>query len=96
MRASAKRIHRLSLADLRENYGLAELNEQNCDANPIVQFERWIKDAQSAQLKESNATVLATATRDGRPSARVVLLKEVSDLGFVFYTNYSSRNAREL
>jgi pyridoxamine 5'-phosphate oxidase len=96
MRAFAKRTHRLSLADLRENYGLAELNEQNCEANPIVQLERWIKDAQRAQLKEPNAMVLATATRDGRPSARVVLLKEVSDLGFVFYTSYSSRKAREL
>jgi pyridoxamine 5'-phosphate oxidase len=92
----AKPIHRLSLADLRENYGLGELSEQNCESNPIVQFERWIKDAQRADLREPNAMVLATATRDGRPSARIVLLKEVSDLGFVFYTNYSSRKAREL
>jgi pyridoxamine 5'-phosphate oxidase len=92
----AERTHRMSLADLRENYGLGELSEQNCETNPIVQFERWIQDAQRADLKEPNAMVLATATRDGRPSARVVLLKEVSDLGFVFYTNYSSRKAREL
>jgi len=91
-----KRTHRLSLSDLRENYGLGELSEQNCEANPIVQFEQWMKDAQRAELKEPNAMVLATATPDGRPSARVVLLKEVSDLGFVFYTNYSSRKAREL
>jgi pyridoxamine 5'-phosphate oxidase len=91
-----KPTHRLSLADLRENYGLGDLSEQNCEANPIVQFEHWIKDAQRAGLKEPNAMVLATATRDGHPSARVLLLKEVSDLGFVFYTNYSSRKAREL
>lgn len=91
-----KRTHRMSLADLRENYGLGELSEQNCETNPIIQFERWIQDAQRADLKEPNAMVLATATGDGRPSARVVLLKEVSDLGFVFYTNYGSRKAREL
>ena len=96
MRHFTKRTHRLSLADLRQNYGLGELNEQNCETNPIVQFERWIKDAQAADLKEPNAMVLGTATRDGRPSARVVLLKEVSDVGFVFYTNYTSRKAREL
>jgi pyridoxamine 5'-phosphate oxidase len=91
-----KPTHRLSLADLRENYGLAELNEHNCETNPILQFEQWIKDAQRVDVKEPNAMVLATATRDGRASARVLLLKEVSDLGFVFYTNYSSRKAREL
>jgi pyridoxamine 5'-phosphate oxidase len=92
----SKPAHRLSLADLRENYRIGELNEQNCGTNPIVQFEQWISDAQRADLKEPNAMVLSTATRDGRPSARVLLLKEVSDLGFVFYTNYSSRKAREL
>jgi pyridoxamine 5'-phosphate oxidase len=96
MRDFAKPPHRLSLADLSENYGLSELTEKTCESNPIVQFERWIKDAQRADLREPNAMVLATATRDGRPSARVVLLKEVSDFGFVFYTNYSSRKAREL
>ncbi|MFL6351352.1 MAG: pyridoxamine 5'-phosphate oxidase [Bryobacteraceae bacterium] len=91
-----KRTHRMSLADLRENYGRGELTEQNCETNPIVQFERWMKDAQHADSKEPNAMVLATVTREGRPSARVVLLKEVSDLGFVFYTNYSSRKAGQL
>lgn len=91
-----KRTHRLSLADLREDYGMAEFGEENCETNPIVQFERWFKDAQAAQIKEPNAMVLATATPDARPSARVVLLKEVSDLGFVFYTNYTSRKAEDL
>ncbi len=91
-----KPTHRLSLADLRENYGLGELIEQNCHLNPIVQFERWIKDAERAELKEPNAMVLATATPAGHPSARVLLLKEVSDAGFVFYTSYTSRKAREL
>ncbi len=88
--------HRVSLADLRENYTLGGLDEANCDTNPIVQFERWLKVAQVADLKEPNAMTLATATKDGKPSARVVLLKEVSDLGFVFYTNYNSRKGQDL
>ncbi len=72
------------------------MTEQNCETNPIVQFEKWIREAQAADLKEPNAMTLSTATPDGRPSARVVLLKEVSDIGFVFYTNYTSRKSREL
>lgn len=92
----AERTHRLSLAELRDDYGRAPLSEANCETNPIVQFERWFQDLQSLDLKEPNAMTLATATADGRPSARVVLLKEVSDFGFVFYTNYGSRKAREI
>jgi pyridoxamine 5'-phosphate oxidase len=91
-----KRTHRLDLADLREEYRLGGLKEEACETNPIVQFERWMKQAQAADLKEPNAMVLATATAQGRPSARVLLLKEVSDGGFVFYTNYSSRKAQEI
>jgi pyridoxamine 5'-phosphate oxidase len=92
----AERTHRLSLAELRDDYRRAPLDEQNCETNPIVQFERWFQDLQLLDLKEPNAMTLATATADGRPSARIVLLKEVSDLGFVFYTNYGSRKAREI
>jgi pyridoxamine 5'-phosphate oxidase len=88
--------HRLSLEEVREEYRLAALGEQNCETNPIVQFERWMKDAQAAHLKEPNAMTLSTATADGRPSSRVLLLKEVSDFGFVFYTSYRSRKAKEL
>jgi pyridoxamine 5'-phosphate oxidase len=76
----------------RIDYGLGCLAEEICDSNPIRQFERWLKDAQAADLKEPTAMVLATAG----PSARVVLLKEVSDGGFVFYTNYDSRKGQEL
>lgn len=86
----------MSLEAVREEYGERGLQERHCETNPIVQFERWMKDAQAADLKEPNAMTLSTATADGRPSGRVVLLKEVSDLGFVFYTNYGSRKAREL
>jgi pyridoxamine 5'-phosphate oxidase len=86
----------LSLADLREDYRRGGLDERNCDSNPIAQFEAWLKEAQAADLKEPNAMTLATATPQGRPSARVVLLKEVSEAGFVFYTNYGSRKGEEL
>lgn len=96
MADSAERIHRMSLESVREEYGEGGLDEQNCEKNPIVQFERWMKDAQAAHLREPNAMTLSTATADGRPSGRIVLLKEVSDLGFVFYTNYASRKGREL
>ena len=91
-----ERIHLVSLAGVRENYTRDGLDEANCETNPILQFEQWFRDAQVAHLKEPNAMVLATATADGKPSARVVLLKEVSDLGFVFYTNYESRKGQEL
>ncbi len=86
----------LSLRDLREEYRLAELNEANCASNPIAQFQEWFEAAQAAALKEPNAMTLATATIDGRPSARIVLLKEVADGCFVFYTNYESRKGQEL
>ena len=86
----------LSLADLRDTYDAGELTEQNYETNPIVLFERWLLDANTTEGTELNAMTLSTATRDGRPSARVVLLKEVSEAGFVFYTNYSSRKAQEL
>ncbi|HXR76455.1 MAG TPA: pyridoxamine 5'-phosphate oxidase [Bryobacteraceae bacterium] len=87
---------KLSLADLRENYTQGGLDEAAVDTNPIAQFEKWFAEALRAGLKEPNAMTLATATPDGRPSARIVLLKEVDEAGFVFYTNYESRKAREL
>ncbi len=93
---SAKRTHRLSLADVREDYRTGAFDEGNCETNPIVQFEKWFLDAQTSENKEPNAMTLATATVDGRPSARIVLLKEVSDAGFVFFTNYTSRKAHDL
>lgn len=96
MADSAKRTHYLWLADLREDYRKAEFGERNCETNPITQFEKWFNDAKAADLKEPNAMSLATATPDGKPSNRIVLLKEVSDLGFVFYTSYSSRKGKEL
>jgi pyridoxamine 5'-phosphate oxidase len=79
----------------RNDYGLSCLAEESCDSNPIRQFAKWLEDAQAADFKEPTAMVLATIGAAG-PSARVVLLKEVNDDGFVFYTNYESRKGQEL
>jgi pyridoxamine 5'-phosphate oxidase len=86
----------ISLEDLREDYRLATLDESSCDSNPIQQFAKWFKEAKTAHLKEPNAMSLATSTLDGRPSARIVLLKEFGDTGFIFYTNYGSQKGREI
>ena len=69
---------------------------QQLDPDPFKQFTRWFSDAEQAELPLHNAMTLATASRAGKPSARMVLLKEVDALGFVFYTNYQGRKAREL
>jgi pyridoxamine 5'-phosphate oxidase len=75
---------------------LPELNEATVDPNPTEQFARWFADATASGIKLPNAMTLATATADGRPSARVVLLKEFDADGFVFYTNYESQKGLEL
>jgi pyridoxamine 5'-phosphate oxidase len=85
----------LALAHLREDYRLAVLDEAHCATNPIQQFERWFKEAKSADLKEPNAMTLASVGVDGQPSARIVLLKGIEREGLVFYTNYESRKGRE-
>ena len=84
------------LARLREEYTRAGLGEADADPNPIEQFRGWFGEALAADLHEPNAMTLATATPDGRPSARVVLLKGFDERGFVFYTNYEGRKSREL
>ena len=86
----------LLLEDLREEYKRGALDEVNCDPNPIEQFRQWMEEAQAAELKEPNAMTLATATPDGRPSGRIVLLKELLGEGFIFYTNYTSRKGHEI
>jgi pyridoxamine 5'-phosphate oxidase len=73
-----------------------ELNEADMAADPIAQFQSWMADAVAAGLPRPDAMTLATATPDGRPSARMVLLKGCDERGFVFYTNYRSRKGREL
>jgi pyridoxamine 5'-phosphate oxidase len=86
----------LSIADLRREYSLAGLREKELDSDPFRQFEVWFREAMEAHVYETNAMTLATATKTGRPSARIVLLKGVDDRGFVFYTNYASRKGGEL
>lgn len=88
--------HTMSLADLRKDYSLAGLAEKDLARDPFRQFEKWFQEAEAAKLTEPNAMTLATAARDGRPSARTVLLKGVDGRGFVFYTNYESHKGREL
>src|SRR5919206_3527502 len=85
-----------SIASLRRDYALRGLQEADAAADPIEQFRAWFNAALTAQLPEPNAMTLATATRDGTPSARMVLLKGFDQNGFVFYTNYESRKGREL
>jgi pyridoxamine 5'-phosphate oxidase len=86
----------MSGIDLRREYMLRGLSEAELDSDPIRQFGLWFDDAASASLLEPNAMTLATATRDGRPSARMVLLRGYDERGFVFYTNYEGRKGREL
>ena len=83
-------------ARLRKEYTRAGLTESDADPDPIAQFRRWFGEALAAELHEPNAMILATATPDGRPSARVVLLKGFDERGFVFYTNYEGRKGTEL
>ncbi len=73
-----------------------ELSESDLPADPIALVRRWYADAQAAGVQQPDAMTLATATADGRPSARAVLLKGIDARGFVFYTNYESRKGREL
>jgi len=79
-----------------DGYAGEPLDVATVDADPIAQFRVWFHAAEAAELSKVNAMTLATATADGRPSARIVLLKEVDDRGFVFYTNYESRKGDEL
>jgi pyridoxamine 5'-phosphate oxidase len=86
----------MDIAHLRTEYRLATLDESQVDADPFAQFARWFEEALHAQLPEVNAMTLATVGSDGRPAARIVLLKGFDRRGFVFFTNYASRKGREL
>ena len=86
----------MQLADLRREYLAAGLNEADAGPDPLRLFQLWFGQALAAEVSEPNAMTLATATPDGAPSARVVLLTGVDESGFVFYTNYDSQKGREL
>ncbi len=85
-----------SIADLRKNYGRAELNEAASQADPLLQFDQWLHEAMSAEVPEPNAMTLATVGNDLRPSTRVVLIKGYDARGIVWYTNYASRKGQQL
>ncbi len=85
-----------SIADLRRDYTLAGLSEADAGGDPLALFRNWFDAAVAAGLPEPNAFTLATATPDGKPSARVVLLKQLDDRGFTFFTNYQSRKGSEI
>lgn len=84
------------LAAMRQNYALAALSESDVLADPFAQFSAWFAEAVASQLPEPNAMTLATASPDGQPTARTVLLKGVENQGFVFFTNYESQKADDL
>ena len=86
----------MKIDDLRTEYMRATLDESSVEPDPIRQFERWFNEAVSAKMPEPNAMTLATVDTDGRPSARIVLLKGVDERGFTFFTNYASRKGLEL
>src|SRR6266567_119437 len=86
----------MNLAELRREYTKGGLRRADLDANPIVQFQKWFEQALNSQLLEPSAMTLATANKEGRPSARIVLLKAADERGFVFFTNYESHKGREL
>lgn len=84
------------VADLRQNYTRQILLEQDVNPNPFLQFQVWFTQACEAHAIEPNAMTLATVTSEGKPSARIVLLKDFDPQGFVFYTNFQSRKGQEL
>lgn len=85
-----------SVADLRQEYSRAHLDERDALADPVAQFKLWFDQAVHAQAREPNAMTVATVGADGRPSARMMLLKGFETGQFVFYTNRESRKGREL
>ncbi len=86
----------MSIADIRREYSRARLDEADLSHDPFVEFARWFAEAEEAHVKDANAMTLATATADGVPSARIVLLKAFDQRGFVFFTDYRSRKGAEL
>jgi len=85
-----------NIADIRKNYSQKTLSENDVETDPMRQFDRWWKEAIASEIDEVNAMTLATASADGFPSARIVLLKDLSVNGFSFFTNYNSFKGQQL
>lgn len=86
----------MSIAGLRREYSRASLSETDTDPDPIAQFSKWFGEAIAAQVPEPNAMALSTVDADGRPSSRIVLIKDIDARGFTWFTNYDSRKGHEL
>ncbi len=85
-----------SIADIRKEYSSKSLSRIDVDVNPIKQFNKWFNEAIRVEIDEVNAMTLSTASKKGKPSARIVLLKGVENNGFVFFTNYNSNKGQHL
>ena len=86
----------IKIADLRREYSAQSLLETDVAPDPIAQFDKWWQQALSSEIDEANAMTLATASCDGVPSARIVLLKGFNEKGFIFFTNYKSYKGLQL
>lgn len=85
-----------NIADIRKEYTKGALEPQNMGNSPLVEFKAWFQQALDAEVLEANAMVLGTVNASNRPSSRVVLLKEITDDGIVFFTNYASRKGQDI
>jgi pyridoxamine 5'-phosphate oxidase len=86
----------MSIADIRTDYSQAALSETETDADPIIQFSKWFNEAVSAQVPEPNAMGVSTVDENGKPSSRILLIKDFDQRGFTWFTNYDSRKGAEL
>jgi pyridoxamine 5'-phosphate oxidase len=86
----------MSIADIRKEYMRESLSEGDVELDPFLQFTRWWKEAVGSDITEVNAMTLATCNKEGMPSARTVLLKDYDKSGFVFFSNYESRKAKDI
>jgi pyridoxamine 5'-phosphate oxidase len=86
----------MSIAHLRKDYSQASLSENDVDPDPIAQFAKWFQEALHAEVPEANAMSVATVGADGRPSSRILLIKDFDARGFTWYTNYASRKGQDL
>ena len=87
---------KLYINNLRHDFSKKTLDKVDVNKNPILQFETWFKEAVESNVNEPNAMTVCTSTKEGKPSARIVLLRNFNENGFVFYTNYTSRKGVEV
>ena len=91
-----ERMEKMSIALLRKDYSRASLSELDVASDPVMQFSKWFEEARQSELPEPNAMSVATVGADGRPSSRILLIKEFDQRGFTWFNNYESRKGQEL